>query len=92
MYNIIPYKSNVVHDEDDILNFSPIRQKINYYPRKENNFGDDYSMVLLDYNHLGETIIARNTDLRDNIILESIDLVLSSRYIGLHTGDTKYSI
>ena len=45
---MIPYKSKVMHTEYDILNFSPIIQKINSYPRKENNYGDDSSMFLLD--------------------------------------------
>ena len=35
MYNIIPYKSKVIHVKEYILNFSSIRQKINSYPRKE---------------------------------------------------------
>ena len=48
MYNMITYKSKVVHAEEDILNLSPIRQEINFYPSKYNNCGDDYSMVLLD--------------------------------------------
>ena len=34
MYNMIPYKSKVVHSEDNILNLSPIIQKINSYPSK----------------------------------------------------------
>ena len=49
-------------------------------------------MVILDYEHLGETIIAGNTDLRGNIIMDSRDLVLSSIHIGLHNGDAKYRI
>ena len=38
MYNMIPHKSKVVHAEEDILNFSPIRHQIDSYPIKENNF------------------------------------------------------
>ena len=69
MYNMIPYKSNVVHAEYDILNLSTFKQKINYYPRKENNFGDDYSTFLLNEDHLDKTIISGNTVLRGNRIL-----------------------
>ena len=81
-----------MHDEDDILNFYPTRQKIDDYPRKENNCGDDLNMVLLDDEHLGDTIIAGNTDLRDNRMLKSRYSVLSSVYIILHNGDAKYRI
>ena len=49
-------------------------------------------MVLLDDEHLGDTIISGNTDIRGNRILESIDLVLYYLHIGLHTGDAKYRI
>ena len=54
--------------------------------------GDDFSMVLLYDENLGDTIIARNTDLSWNIITESIYLVLSSLHIVPHTGDAKYRI
>ena len=47
MYSMIPYKSKEIHVENVILNVSPIINNINSYPRKENNFGDDSSMVLL---------------------------------------------
>ena len=46
-----PYKSKVMHVEYDILNFYSIIQNINYYPREENNCGDDSSMFLLNYYH-----------------------------------------
>ena len=49
-------------------------------------------MVLQDDEHLGDTIISGNTDLRGNIIMESIDSVLPSLHIGLYTGDAKYMI
>ena len=49
-------------------------------------------MVLLDGDHLGDTIISGNTDISRNIILESRDLVLSYLHIGLHSGDEKYGI
>ena len=39
--------------------------------------------------HLGDTIISGNTDLRVNIILESRYLALSYLRIGLHAGDAK---
>ena len=45
---------------EDILNFSPIRQKTNHYPRKEKNCGNDYSIVILYEYHLGGTIIDGN--------------------------------
>ena len=87
MYNIIPYKLKVMHAEENMLNLSPIRQKMNFYPRKENNCGDEYSMVILDDKHLGDTIIARSTYFRGNRILESIGFVLYYLHIGLHNGD-----
>ena len=45
----------MVPDEGDILNFSPIRQKRNTHPRKENNCGDKSSMVILDVNNTDDT-------------------------------------
>ena len=92
MYIMIPYKSKVLHEEDDILNFSSIRHKIFAYPIKDNNFGDDSSMVLLYYDYLVDTNISGNTDLIGNIILESRNSVLSSPHIGLHTVNAKYRI
>ena len=65
-----------MHAEDSILNFSPMRHKINTYPRKENNFGYGSSMVLLDKEQLVDTIIAGNTYLRGNIILDRRDYPL----------------
>ena len=35
MYNMIPYKSKVIHVKDDIINFSAVKQNINYYPKKK---------------------------------------------------------
>ena len=92
MYNMISYKSKAMHVEDDIINLSPIRQKINPYPRKENNCGDDSSMVLLYDGHLSDTIISGDTYLSGNGIVEIRDLVLSSLRSGLHNGDAKYRI
>ena len=89
MYNIIPYKLKSTNVEDDIINLSPVRQKIDSYHREENICGDDYIMVLIDNEHLGETTISGNTDLRGNMIMEIRDSVLSSIHIGLHTGNTK---
>ena len=86
MYKMIPYESNFVHAEEDVINFSLVRQKINSYPRKEKYFGDDYSMVLLDEDHLDDTII------RGNRISERKNSVLSYLHIGLYTGDVKYRI
>ena len=34
MYNMVPYKSMVVHAEEYIHNLSPIINEINSYPRK----------------------------------------------------------
>ena len=58
-----------MHVEDDKINLSPIRQKINPYPRKEDNCGDDSSIVLLYDEHLFETIIAGNIYIIINIIM-----------------------
>ena len=77
MYNMIPYKSKVMHVEDDIIILSPIINNRNAYPRKENNCGDDYCMILIDDENLGRNIIDGNTDLSGNIILERGYLVLS---------------
>ena len=49
-------------------------------------------MVLLDDEHLGDTIIAGNIYLIGNIIMEIRDSFLYSLNIGLHTGDEKYRI
>ena len=49
-------------------------------------------MDLLYDKHLGDTIIAGNTDLRGNRIMESRVLVLSYLHIDLHTGDAKYRV
>ena len=62
-YAILPYlrrpayNSRDMHAEDDILNLFLVRQKINSDPRKKNNCGDDSSMVPLDDEHLGDTIM-----------------------------------
>ena len=49
-------------------------------------------MVLIYDEHLGDTIIAGNIDLRENIIMESRDLVLYYIHTGLQNGDAKYGI
>ena len=90
--NILPYKSKVIHVEDYILNFDPLIQNINYYPREENNCGDDSSMSLLNYYHFWDTIIAGNIYLSSNDILGIIDSALSSLHVGIPIGDAKYRI
>ena len=70
MYSMIPNKSKVMHFEVDIINFSPIRHKIYAYHRKENNCGDESSIILLDYDQLGNTIINGNQYINDNSIME----------------------
>ena len=72
---MIPYKSKVRHVEVDIINFYPIRKNRNYYPSKQ-KYGDESSMVILFEEHLDETIIAGNTVLSGNIILEIRGLIL----------------
>ena len=78
MCSTIPYKSNVMHFEGDIQNVSPIRQNRNAYPRKENNCGDVSSMVLLNSENLGNTIISVNIYLSRNNIPEMVHSILSS--------------
>ena len=58
-----------MHIEDNILNVSPTRNNRNAYPRKENNFGDYSSMVLLYDEHLDDAIIDGNIYLIKNIIM-----------------------
>ena len=89
---MVPYKPDVINIEDDLLNFSPIGQNKNSYPREYNNFGFDSSMVLLYDGHLSDTIITEKIDLSWNKILESRDSFLSSIHIGLHIDDAKYRI
>ena len=69
MYNMIPYKSKVIHVDDGILKVSSIIKNINVYPRKETNCGNESIVVLLYDKDFGDTIIAGNTDLTKNIIL-----------------------
>ena len=56
-----PYKLKVMNVEYDIVNLSPIRQKTNFYPREDNNCGDDSRMVLLGEGHLSDMVIPENT-------------------------------
>ena len=58
MYNMVPYGLKVMNIEDDILNVSPIVQNINSYPSEYNKRGEEYSMVLLDDQHLCETVLS----------------------------------
>ena len=46
VYNIVAYKSKVIHVEYDTLNVYPIRNKINAYPMEWNNCVD-YSITIL---------------------------------------------
>ena len=48
-----------MHAEDDILDLSPIGQNRNSYHRKE-KCDDESSIVLLDDDYLGDTIITGN--------------------------------
>ena len=89
MYNVIPYKSKLMHVEYGILKVSFIKRNRNADPRKENRCGDDSSMVLLYSKNLGDTIIFGNTYINGNIILKIRDLVLSYTHIGIHTGNKK---
>ena len=88
MYNMVPYKLNVVHVEYGIQNLPPIRQNINAYPREQKKgkkCGADSSIVPLDDEHLCDTIISINTYISCNKTLEIRD---SFRY-NLHIGDVK---
>ena len=82
MYNMIPYKSKVMHIEDNIMFFSPTIYNINDYPQEEINFGDYSSMVFQDDGHLCDTIISDNTDLISNNVPEICDPFLSYIHIG----------
>ena len=65
-----------MHDEDDTLNVSPMRQNSIAYTREENNWGNDSGMFLPDDGGLCDTVMADNTELRSNNIPERIDSVL----------------
>ena len=85
---MLAYKLKYIHNEDDTLYFYPKRQNINAYPREEDNCGD-YFIVFLTYDlNVCDTIIAQNTYLRINKILESTYSILSS----LHICGSKYRI
>ena len=68
-----------MHIEDNTLNLLCIRQIRNDRPLK--NCGDDSSVVILDGEHLCDTIIARNKDIISDKMIERTYLVLSSLYI-----------
>ena len=68
MYIMVPYKLKVKNVEDDKINFSPIRQNIKYCPRKDNNCGDESSMVILDDGQLRGPVIYENIDIISNKI------------------------
>ena len=65
-----------MHDEDDTLNLSPMRQNSIAYTREENNWGNDFCMFLPDDGGFCDTVMAYNTELRSNNIPERIDSVL----------------
>ena len=71
MYNMVPYISKLIHSGYGILNLSPIVHNINAYPRKDNSFGEDSSMILLYNGQSGDTIIAKNTYLSINNVQKS---------------------
>ena len=85
---MIDCKLKVMHNEDDKINFYPMRQNGRVYPREENNMGDNSSIFLPYEWNLCDTIIVENTDLRSNNIPESIDSVIYY----LHIFGTTYSI
>ena len=85
-------KPKVTKNAYDTLNFSLIRHSRNLHPREENNCGDESSIVILDNEHLCDTIIASNAYIRSNKVIKIRDLVISSLHIGLHIGDEKYRI
>ena len=87
VYNLVAYKSKVMHIEDDTLKLSPIRQK-RKPPREDNNGSDDSSIFLTDDRHLHETAILDNIDLGSNNITEIIDSSLPS----YHISGEKYRI
>ena len=67
----------MIHVEDYILNFSPIRHNRNSYPRKDNNGGDDSSMVF----YMSVTWVT----------LSSLIIQFPAAII-YHVGDSKYRI
>ena len=81
-YNMVAYKSRVIHVEYDTLNFCPTIYNRNAYPEEYNNCLYDYSAVLIYEGHLGENIIPEHTYPSSNKIPESRDSVLFSLHIG----------
>ena len=79
---MVAYKSKLIRVEDDTLNFSPIRYNSDSYPREDNKCGGYYSVVFTYDGHLWDTFISENTYIRNNIIPEIRDSVLSSLHIG----------
>ena len=49
-----------MHEEDDTLNFYPIRHNSNEYPKEYNNGSDDLSTFIPDDGPQGETFIPDN--------------------------------
>ena len=88
VYNMVAYKSKVMHVEDYTLNSSPIRHDSNAYPREYINGSDYSSRFLPDYRHLCETVIPENIYIISNNITESRYSVIPSP----HNFGTKFSI
>ena len=65
---MLAYKLNMMHDEGDTQNLSPVGHNRNTYTRKEKNCGDDSIMFLPFYGHVYDTVIAYNIDLGSNKI------------------------
>ena len=70
VYNMVAYKSKVMHVKYDTINFSSIRYNRNANPREDNNGSKDSSKFLSDYRHLRETVIHENIHLSRNNITE----------------------
>ena len=66
---MVTYRLKVMHVEYDTLNLYPIILNINIYPMEDNNYGEEFSMILLDNEDSGNTIISENTDPSRNNVL-----------------------
>ena len=81
-YNMLAYKSKLVHAEDNTLNFSPIRNNGSFCPMLYNNFCDYFDNVLPYYLCRCSTGLHMKDVLRINSIPTSTYSVLSSLRIG----------
>ena len=77
-YNMVAYKSRVIHVEYDTLNFCPTIYNRNAYPEEYNNVGYDSSMILIYYGNMGDTVIPENKYISSNNIHDSRDFFLFS--------------